>query len=133
MRIIHSPAKLTRCLTVAVVVLLASYAMAGTMHLLHRVRLTGAPITGPCPNSTAAQAAFLAAAGLTTTADFESLPVGDYTHSPVAWSDCELERAEFGNGFSGISDVTNGNLYGSCVANGRLPSGLTQVAGTAAD
>lgn len=118
MRFTDSPAKVTRYLAVAAVVLLATYAMAGSI-TFYTGSDDGAPITGPFPNSTSAQTAFLAAAGSTTTSNFQSLAVGVYspftlaTGVTVNWS-----APNYGNGFSGISNTTLGNLYGFCVTPG---------------
>jgi hypothetical protein len=126
MRFLDSPAKVTRYLAAAAVVLLATYAMAGTI-TPYTGSDDGAPTTGPFPNSSAAQATFLTAAGPTTTSGFGSLAVGVYTPFTLApgvtvnWS-----APNFGNGFSGISNFTNGNLYGFCVT----PPGCTQWFGS---
>jgi|HubBroStandDraft_6_1064221.scaffolds.fasta_scaffold04279_8 hypothetical protein len=126
MRFMHSPAKVTRYLAVAAVVLLASYALAGTITPFTGSD-DGAPITGPFPNSTAAQTAFLAAAGSTTTSNFQSLAVGVYTPFTLATGvTVSFNAPNFGNGFTGISNTTLGNLDGFCVT----PPGCTQWFGS---
>jgi PEP-CTERM motif len=118
MRFIDSPAKLTRYLVVAAIVLLASYAMAGTITPFTGSD-DGAPTTGPFPMSAAAQTAFLAAAGPTTTSNFQSLAVGVYTPFTLATGvTVNWNAPNFGNGFSGISNFTFGNLDGFCVTPG---------------
>jgi hypothetical protein len=118
MRFMNSPAKLARCMVVAAIVLLASYAMAGTITPFTGSD-DGAPITGPFPLSAAAQTAFLAAAGPTTTSNFGSLPVGVYTPFTLAPGvTVSWNAPNFGNGFSGISNTTLGNLDGFCVTPG---------------
>jgi hypothetical protein len=76
----------------------------------------GAPITGPFPNSAAAQTNFLAAAsalGPTNTITFENLPLGYYTPFTAATGvSVAINAPNFGDGFSGISTTTFGNLYG---------------------
>jgi hypothetical protein len=75
-----------------------------------------APTSGPFPNSATAQANFLAAAsgyGTTQTITYENLATGYY--SPIAAGpgvSIGLTGPNFGPGFSGISNITNGNLYG---------------------
>ena len=122
MRIIDSPAKLTRCLTVAVVVLLASYAMASVT--TYSGQDDGASTTGPWPNSAAAQASFLAAAGLlspVTIMNFEP-PVALGYYTPITNAgpgvSIALNAPNFGDGFSGVSTTTFGNLYGFNVTPG---------------
>ena len=76
----------------------------------------GAPVGGPFPNSVAAQAAFEAAAatfGSLNTITYENLAVG--FSSPIAAApgvSITLNAPNFGNGFSGISNTTFGNLDG---------------------
>jgi hypothetical protein len=76
----------------------------------------GAPVSGPFPNSDAAQTSFEAAAavfGSLNTITYESLAVGFY--SPIAAApgvSIALSAPNDGNGFSGISNTTFGNLYG---------------------
>jgi len=73
----------------------------------------GASTSGPWPMSSAAQTAFLAAAGSTTLVDFENVAVGFYTPVvPNSSVSIDLSAPDFGNGFSGISNTTFGNLYG---------------------
>ncbi|HTV09988.1 MAG TPA: PEP-CTERM sorting domain-containing protein [Candidatus Aquilonibacter sp.] len=77
----------------------------------------GASTTGPFPNSTAAQAAFETAAlgfGSLNTITYENLAVGYYspfTAAPGVTVTLNTPT-NFGDGFSGISDTTLGNLYG---------------------
>jgi hypothetical protein len=82
----------------------------------------GAPTTGPFPNSTSAQTTFEAAAtqlsplGLIT---FEDQPVGfssSFTAAPGVT--VNISAPNFGNGFSGISNTTNGNLFGFNITTG---------------
>lgn len=76
----------------------------------------GAPTTGPFPNSAAAQTSFLSAAGAfgsVNTATFEGLTTGFY--SPIAAGpglSINLSGTNFGDGFSGVTTTTFGNLYG---------------------
>jgi hypothetical protein len=76
----------------------------------------GAPTTGPFTNSAAAQASFETAAsglGSISTIDFESQAVGfsaSFTAAPGVT--VSLNAPNFGNGFSGVSNATFGNLYG---------------------
>jgi hypothetical protein len=116
MRIFDGQSKLTRFVIVAAVVFLASYAMAGV--ITYSGQDDGAPITGPFPNSSAAQTAFLAAAGLlspVTTMTFEQ-PVALGYYSPITNAgpgvSIALNAPNFGDGFSGVSATTFGNLYG---------------------
>jgi hypothetical protein len=109
-------------------VLLASYAIAGTITPFTGSD-DGAPTTGPFPISAAAQTAFLAAAGPTTTSNFQSLAVGYYTPFTLATGvTVSFNAPNFGNGFSGISNSTFGNLDGFCVT----PPGCTQWFGSPA-
>jgi hypothetical protein len=117
MKFMDSPAKVTRYLAVAAVVLLATYAVAGTI-TPYTGSDDGAPITGPFPNSSAAQTAFLAAAGSTTLVTFETVPVGYYTPVVVGGVSIDLNAPNFGSGFSGISNTTFGNLYGFNITTG---------------
>ena len=68
-------------LLAATVLLAASYATAGTI-TSYTGSDDGASTSGPWPLSAAAQTAFLAAAGPTSTLTFESLALGYYT--PIA-------------------------------------------------
>jgi hypothetical protein len=76
----------------------------------------GAPTTGPFPNSTAAQTSFVAAASLLSPLGlitFENQPTGfntSFTAAPGVT--VNLNVTNFGDGFSGISDTTFGNLDG---------------------
>ena len=105
----------TRWLVLLTVMLFASFAMAGTI-TVYSGQDDGASTAGPWPNSSAAQTAFFAAAsGLSpiSTITFENLPLGFYT--PVAAApgvSIDLNAPDFGDGFSGISATTFGNLYG---------------------
>jgi hypothetical protein len=114
----YTPAKLTRCLVIAAVVLLASYAMASPGPITYSGQDDGASNLGPWPNSAAAQAAFLAAAaGLSpvSTMTFEP-PVALGYYSPILNAgpgvSIALTGPNFGDGFSGISTTTFGGLYG---------------------
>jgi hypothetical protein len=76
----------------------------------------GASTSGPFTNSTAAQTSFETAAGAfgsLNTITFETQPAG-YNASFTAASGVtvSLTGTNFGDGFSGISDFTSGNLYG---------------------
>jgi hypothetical protein len=76
----------------------------------------GASTSGPFPLSTIAQTSFETAAtafGPLNTITYESLAVGYY--SPIAagpGASITLTGPNGGNGFSGISNFTHGNLYG---------------------
>jgi hypothetical protein len=76
----------------------------------------GAGVAGPFPNSAAAQTAFLLAAagqGSTSTIDFESLAPGYAANFLAATGvSVSLTGANYGPGFSGISDSTIGNVWG---------------------
>jgi hypothetical protein len=96
----------------AIVLCAASLAFAGTI-TTYTGSDDGASTTGPWPNSSAAQTAFLAAAGSTTLVDFENVPLGYYTPIvPNGSVSIDLNAPNFGDGFSGISSTTFGNLYG---------------------
>jgi hypothetical protein len=100
---------------VAVVLLVSGYAMAGTI-VTYSGQDDGAAITGPFPNSYAAQEAFDAVAGTLSpigTIDFENQPLGynaNFTAAPGVT--VSLTGPNYGDGFSGISTTTFGNLYG---------------------
>jgi len=99
--------------TVAAIALAVSGGVANATITTYSGVDDGAPVGGPFPLSDAAQASFLAAAGPVTTATFEGLPVGFY--SPIAAApglSIALTGSDFGNGFSGVSNTTLGNLYG---------------------
>ena len=131
MRFIDSPAKLTRYLVVATIVLLASYAMAGTITPFTGSD-DGASTTGPWPLSSAAQTAFLGAAGPTTTSNFQSLPTGVYTPFTLAPGvTVSFNAPNFGDGFTGISDFTFGNLDGFCVSSPNCTQWFGSPSGTA--
>jgi hypothetical protein len=104
-----------RFLLMAAVLLLASFAMAGTI-TTYSGQDDGAGISGPWPNSAAAQTAFLAAAGLLSpvgTIDFENQPLGysaNFTAAPGV--SVALTGPNYGDGYSGISTTTFGNVYG---------------------
>jgi hypothetical protein len=111
-----------RCLTVAAaVVLFAGSAMAGTINTFTG-QDNGAPVAGPFPSSSAAQAGFKSAAGSfgsLNTITFEGLPVGystPFTAAPGVT--VTLTGGDFGNGLSGISNTTFGNVYGFNVTPG---------------
>jgi hypothetical protein len=76
----------------------------------------GAGITGPFTNSSAAQAAFLAAAsGLSglNTINFEDQTVGFNTSlAPAPGVNVTLNATDLGAGYSGINNTTYGSLYG---------------------
>lgn len=108
-----------RFLIMAAVLLLASFAMAGTI-TTYSGQDDGALSTGPWPNSSAAQTAFLAAAGLLSpvyTMTFEQ-PVALGYYSPITNAgpgvSIALTGPNYGPGFSGISNFNYGgsNLYG---------------------
>jgi hypothetical protein len=93
--------------------------MAGTMSaavVTYEGQDNGAPITGPFPNSIAAQQSFAVAARQLSplgTVTFEDLPVGfqnSFTAAPGVT--VTLAAPNFGNGVSGISNITFGNLFG---------------------
>jgi hypothetical protein len=76
----------------------------------------GAPVSGPFPNSTAASASFLAAAaalGPVNTVTFENQAPGyNANFSPAPGLSISLSASDFGDGYSGISDTTFGNVFG---------------------
>ena len=79
----------------------------------------GASTTGPWPNSSAAQATFLGAAGSTSLLTFESLATGFY--SPINAAPgvtITLNAPNIGCYYSGICNGTYGNLYGFNVTTG---------------
>lgn len=96
----------------------------------------GAAIGGPFTNSAAAEAAFLAAAGgigTVATETFESQPLGYYSPVSIIGGSLSFTAPDFGPGFSGITDQTNGNLFGFNITAGGdqwfgfpsfLPSGI---------
>jgi len=71
---------------------------------------------GPWLNSATAQANFMAAAGgfgPLNTITFENLPTGFYTpFSPAPGVTVMMNASNYGDGISGISDTTFGQLYG---------------------
>jgi len=115
------PARWIRCLSIAAALfLLAGYAEAGIV--TYSGQDDGALIGGPFPLSTAAQTSFMAAAsglGPISTITFENLALGFY--SPIAAApgvSVTLAAPNYGDGFSGISTTTYGNLYGFNVTPG---------------
>ena len=100
---------------VAAVVLVSGCAMAGTI-VTYSGQDDGALTTGPFPNSNAAQAEFQAVAATLSpigTITFENQPVGynaNFTAAPGV--NVSLTGPDYGQGFSGISNFTFGNLYG---------------------
>jgi hypothetical protein len=75
----------------------------------------GAPTTGPFTNSNAAQTSFLSAAsgfGPTTTYGFEDQALGFNNSLTIPNGTIAIAAPNLGNGFSGISTTTFGNLYG---------------------
>jgi hypothetical protein len=75
----------------------------------------GAPTTGPFTNSDAAQTSFLGAAtsfGPVHTETFEEQSVGFSTVYSITGATITLNAPDDGPSFSGISNTTNGNLYG---------------------
>ena len=116
MKSIFTSAKATRYFVIAAVVLFASYAVAGP--IIYSGQDDGTDNFGPWPNSAAAQAAFLAAAGLlspVSTMTFEP-PVALGFYSPINNAgpgvSIALNAPNFGDGFSGVSTTTFGGLYG---------------------
>jgi len=101
-----------RCvLLVIVVALFTTYSMAGTI-TVYSAQDDGASITGPWPNSAAAEAAFMAAIGSSNLLNFENLPLGYYTPVNGPGVSIGLSSPNYGDGLSGISVTTFGNLYG---------------------
>ena len=101
-----------RCvLFVTVVVLFTAYSMAGTITVFSG-QDDGASTTGPWPNSAAAESAFMAAIGSSNLLTFESLPLGYYTPVNGPGVSIDLSSPNYGDGYSGISVTTYGNLYG---------------------
>ena len=96
------------------VVFLAGRAMAAINTI--SAQDDGAPVGGPFPNSSAASASFLTAATAiapVNTITFEGLPLGyssSFTAAPGVT--VNLTGPDYGDGFSGLSDTTFGNLYG---------------------
>jgi PEP-CTERM motif len=108
--------QVARTLTVAATfALLAGTANAGTVTTFTG-QDDGASAIGPFPTSSAAQTSFESAAssfGSLNTITFESQPVGynaSFTAAPGVT--VSLTGLNDGNGFSGISNTTFGNLYG---------------------
>jgi hypothetical protein len=96
----------------------ATFAFAGTI-TPYTGSDDGASTTGPWPMSSAAQAAFLAAAGPTTLVDFENVALGYYTPIvPNSTVSIDITGPNYGAGFSGISNTTFGNLYGFNITTG---------------
>lgn len=108
---------LTRGLIPAVALVIAPVAVAQTTY---GGSDDGSSVGGPNANSDAAEAAFLVDAtsyGTVTTLDFESAATGDsgsFSFPGVTVS----STSGFGNGFSGVSDTTLGNLYGYSIGGG---------------
>jgi uncharacterized membrane protein YphA (DoxX/SURF4 family) len=95
-------------LLAATVLLAVSYAAAGTI-TSYTGSDDGASTSGPWPLSAAAQTAFLAAAGPTSTLTFESLALGYYT--PIAAAPgvtITLNAVNDGCDYSGICNSTLG-------------------------
>jgi PEP-CTERM motif len=106
---------INRVLLVAAVILFAAVnASAGIVTF--NGQDDGAGTGGPFPNSLAAQTAFQAAASLLSPIsliDFENQPLGynaNFTAAPGVT--VALTGNDFGDGFSGISTTTFGNLFG---------------------
>ncbi len=73
----------------------------------------GAGTGGPFPNSTAAEASFLAAAGSTGLITFESSSTGFYTPiTPAAGVSISLSAPDYGCEYSGVCSGTYGSVYG---------------------
>jgi len=79
----------------------------------------GSSTAGPAPNSTAAQTAFFAGAGgPLSTETFEGQALGDPgTLSIAGGANVTWTAPNFGDGFSGVSTTTFGNVYGYDVTN----------------
>lgn len=107
---------IARCLLIAAAVfLVAGYAHAGIITFSGQD--DGAPTTGPFPTSTAAATAFAAAAGALSPIGlitFEDQPLGfnsSFTAAPGVTVNIS-GGVTFGDGFSGISTTTYGNVFG---------------------
>jgi hypothetical protein len=116
-----SGAMLARWAVVAgAVLLMATSASAGIV--VFSAQDDGAPVGGPFPSSAAAEASFKAAAaglGTINTITFEGVPLGFNTpFSPTTGVDVSIAAPNFGDGFSGVSTTTFGNLYGFNVTPG---------------
>ena len=111
--------KFTRLMMLTAIVLwAATFAFAGSITIFTGSD-DGASTSGPWPNSSAAQASFLAAAGPTTLVNFENVAVGFYSPVvPNSTVSIALNAPNFGNGFSGISNTTIGSLNGFNVTPG---------------
>jgi len=109
----------------AAIVAAAAVAALGTAHAtINQFSASddGASDTGPWPNSAAAETSFKAAAGAfgsLETATFEGLPTG-FKASFNALPNLSVSQtgANYGNGYSGVSDQTAGSLYGFNVTAG---------------
>lgn len=108
-----------------------SAALASTLTTFHG-QDDGAPTTGPFPNSSAAQSAFETAAsafGSLNTITYEGLATGFYSPINAAPGvSITLTGTNFGAGYSGITNITYGNLYGF-----NTTPGGSQYLGTSGD
>jgi hypothetical protein len=105
---------------------IAAVALLGTLGTAHASIGTftgsdnGASTSGPWVNSAAAESTFDAAASgygalQTLTFESQSLGLGGFTEGNASVS---FSAPDYGNGFSGISNATSGNLYGFNVTAG---------------
>ena len=102
----------SKLLTLCGVLTLSLIANAGTI-TTYSGQDDGASATGPWPLSAAAQASLLAAAGPTNTLTFESLTPGySSTIAAAPGVSITLTGLNYGPGFSGVTNITDGNLYG---------------------
>jgi hypothetical protein len=111
--------------TIAAAVVLALPLLSmGTAHaaiVTYSGQDDGSSTSGPWPLSTAAQASFEAAAvgyGSLTTQTYESATVGFYSPIALPGVTITLTGTDLGNGLSGISNTTDGSLYGFNVTAG---------------
>lgn len=103
-----------RCAALAALILLASTS-AQAFIITYGGQDDGAAVGGPFANSLAARTAFLAQAathGPVATETFEGQALGYYSPIVIAGGSIAYTSPDFGPGFSGISNTTNGNLYG---------------------
>jgi hypothetical protein len=113
----------TRTHAKALVASLSLIASLGTAHAAISTFVgsdDGAPTSGPFTDSATAAASFDLVAGTfgpLTTATFEGLPVG-YQSSFTAAPGLNVSLGVSDNGYSGVLDSNNGNLYGFNVTPG---------------
>jgi len=102
----------------AVVAIFVLPAVAGAAVTTYSGQDDGAAVGGSFANSDAAAATLAAASGPLTTIDFESLATGFQSSYVLPDVTITLSASDYGDGFSGISSTTYGNLYGFDVGTG---------------